>query len=515
MLQSSMPQIKKIVVLMLENRSLDNLLGWLYPPGSPNLNIYPQGSSANFDGLLPNTFFQPYKTVWGDVVHYPVVPAPDNLGKNQDAIPYWDPTEEMYARTTWNGVLNQMFGDYRRITGMPAATAQPGMSGFYQDYYNYEMADWKGMDILWTYTPRQLPIINGLARAYGVSDAWFCSVPTQTNPNRAFSIIGTSQGRNNNTWNAVEQFPGKTVFNGIGRKKSWGLYFDKPWKDTRSYTEYTFPGLSNSGGDIGLLDRFFTLAKSGDLPDFTYLEPRWGYGLYGPNVQGWDYHPPTHCNPGETFLFKVFHALYNGKKWEETLLVVTFDEHGGTFDHVPPLAKAINPDGRIGEYGFDFTRFGARVPTILISPFVKRNTVFRAPAGSKYPFDHTSLIKTFLMWAGVDPNDPTLELGRRMPAAPTFEGVLSKTIVNDDKLLDLVPPPEPSYDTEMMPGTNLPGPYSGEPLNALFEGIPFASVRAILANNRSLVGIMEWIERYLADPQAFEAALEKDEAPVL
>ena len=107
--QSSMPQIKKIVVLMLENRSLDNLLGWLYPAGS-QLNVYPQGSSPNFDGLRANTFYQPYKTVFGNIVQYPVVPVPDNLGSNWDAVPYWDPTEEMYARTTWNGVPHRPAG---------------------------------------------------------------------------------------------------------------------------------------------------------------------------------------------------------------------------------------------------------------------------------------------------------------------------------------------------------------------------------------------------------------------
>ncbi|HVE73377.1 MAG TPA: alkaline phosphatase family protein [Thermoanaerobaculia bacterium] len=507
--QSSMPQIKKIVVLMLENRSLDNLLGWLYPAGS-QLNIYPRGSSSNFDGLRANTFYQPYKTVSGNIVHYPVVPVPDNLGSDWDAVPYWDPTEEMYARTTWNGVLNQMFGDYRLIGGMPADSEQPRMLGFYQDYYNYEMVDWKGMDILWTYAPHQLPIINGLAQNFGVSDAWFCSVPTQTNPNRAFSLIGTSQGQNNNTWNAVQQFFAPTVFNGIARGgKSWGLYYYEAWQEGKCYTEYTFPGLSGSGGDIAPLRRFYTLAESGDLPDFTYLEPKWGYGLYGPNVQGWDYHPPTHCLPGEKFLLDVYMALLSSPHWNETLFVVTFDEHGGTYDHVSPLARAINPDDINGDYGFKFNRFGARVPTLLISPFIRKNTVFRAPLESRYPFDHTSLIKTFLMWAGVDPNDSSLGLGARMPAAPTFEGVLSKTIVNEEQL-DLALPSIEPWKPETMPGTDLPAPLSrGEPLNDLFEGVSFASVRAILHDNRSLAGIMEGIERYRADPQAFEAALTK------
>lgn len=504
--QPILPQVKNIVFLMLENRSLDNLLGWLYRGSAPR-NVYPAGSSPQYDGLQQGKFTNPYWTFWGTIEDYPVVPVPDNLGSNQGLVPYWDPTEEMYTRWSWNGVLNQLFGDVRLVGGIPSTGTPARMLGFYQDYYRGHMTNWQGMDILWTFTPKQLPIINGLALGFAVSDAWFCSVPTQTNPNRAYSIIGTSQGRNNNTWNAVEQFEAPTVFNGLARAgKSWGLYYTDTWQEGKSYTEYTFPNMSSAGGKIAKIEQFFTDAKNGTLPDFTYLEPKWGYGITWPFVQGTDYHPPTNVYPGESFLAQVFQALRQSRQWDQMLFVVTFDEHGGTYDHVPPPWGAINPDGIIGEYGFGFNVFGARVPTLLISPFVRTSTVFRAPAGSRYPFDHTSFIKTFLLWAGVDLN--TVNYGKRMPAAPTFEGVLSTHHVNDG-IADLEPMPEaPPPPPEPIPGLDAEPPMPArEPLNALFEGVSFASVRRIVRDHQSLAAIRQEIERYRADPEKFETEL--------
>ncbi len=123
----------------------------------------------------------------------------------------------------------------------------------------------------------------------------------------------------------------------------------------------------------------------------------------------------------------MYHAIRQGPQWNETLFVVTFDEHGGTYDHRPP-PKTINPGSQRGTSGFNFDRLGVRVPTILVSPFVEAGTVFRAPDASAHPFDHTSLLKTLLMWAGVDP--ASAGMGARMPVAPTFEGVLADDHVN-------------------------------------------------------------------------------------
>jgi len=508
MVQPILPQVKNIVFLMLENRSLDNLLGWLYQDDAP-AHVFPAGSAPVYDGLQTGSFQNPSYTWTGALQNYPVVPVPADLAGDQDRVPAYDPYEELKAEGSWKGVMNQLFGTQDEIGGLPPAGAPPPpMQGFLQDYYATYMAGWQGLDILWTYTPGQLPALNSLARSYAVSDRWFCSVPSQTNPNRAYSVCGTSLGRESNlNATAVEQFDAPTTFNYLAQAgKSWGLYFTDVWTANQSYTEYTFPRLSQAktNAEIATLPTFFTRASAGTLPDFTYLEPTWGYGKGVLFRQGTDYHPPTHVLPGDDFLRSVYAAVRSGPQWPGTLLIVTFDEHGGTFDHRGPPAGAINPDGLKGASGFNFDRFGARVPTLLISPFVRPSTVFREPTGSQYPLDHTSFVKTLLRWAGVDPG--TVSMGARMPMAPTFEDVLAGDHVNDGLPLSPAAALRPLTPTTG-PTAGGPPAGAGRPLDAVFDGIPFAAIRAILSANDGLAGIVEAARRFRLDPEAFEGRL--------
>jgi phospholipase C len=124
----------------------------------------------------------------------------------------------------------------------------------------------------------------------------------------------------------------------------------------------------------------------------------------------------------------VYEAVRSGPGWPGTLLVITYDEHGGCFDHVPPPSGAVPPDNTTGEFGFDFTRFGVRVPTVLISPLVAPGTVFRVPDDS-VPLDHTSILKTIEQrW-----NLPALSA--RDAAAPGFGNVLALTTPRTDDVL--------------------------------------------------------------------------------
>jgi phospholipase C len=504
-----MPQIKNIVFLMLENRSLDNVLGWLYRGGTDRpQSVYPAASSPDYDGLATGKYANPSYIWTGAVRSYPVTAVPDGLGADADRVPAYDPYEELKAEG-WKGVMNQIFGNQDLLRHLPAPNDERRMLGFLQDYYAGYMIGWQGLDSLWSYTPAQLPTINALARQYAVSDRWFCSVPSQTNPNRAFSLCGTSLGRESNAnLFADEQFDATTVFNALAAAgKSWGLYFTDVWKQSKSYTEYTFPWISKAVGnsEIGPLDAFYRRAADGTLPAFTYLEPTWGYGKGVFFKQGTDMHPPTHVLPGDNFLGDVYRAVRDGKQWNETLLIVTFDEHGGTYDHVGPPWGAINPDGKQGASGFDFNLLGVRVPTLLISPFVAPGTVFRAPGDSAMPFDHTSFIKTLLLWAGVDP--AAVSMGRRMPQAPTFDGVLAGAPVNDALVaLAALTPMQPA--NAAVPGSLEPPPAgAGQPLNDLFEGVSASVTRAILAIHENLADIVAAVAAYRADPERAEAAL--------
>jgi phospholipase C len=80
------------------------------------------------------------------------------------------------------------------------------------------------------------------------------------------------------------------------------------------------------------------------------------------------------------YITRAYYALRNGPDWNQTLLIITYDEHGGCYDHVPPPSGALPPDDSAGEYGFDFTRFGVRVPSVLVPPLIAAGTVLRVPA---------------------------------------------------------------------------------------------------------------------------------------
>jgi len=282
----------------------------------------------------------------------------------------------------------------------------------------------------------------------------------------------------------------------------------------KSYTEYIFPQIAAAKDNSEICDvsEFFRRAKAGELLDFTYIEPKWGYGSGDLYIQGDDYHPPTHVNPGESFLYQVYQAAYESKCWAETLLIVTFDEHGGTYDHVPPPWGAINPDGKNNETTqFKFDLFGVRVPTILISPFVPKSTVFRPAPGSQYPFDHTSFIKTLLGWAGVDPSSPNVDLGKRMPQAPSFEHVLAGQPLNTERAPIQAPrrePAAPFVATTRSGRADLAD--AARPISRMLERkeISVVAARAILIRNNTAPGIEADIRRYLQDPEKFESELE-------
>lgn len=508
--QPLLPQIKKIVYLMLENRSLDNLLGWLYAGDEQPAVVFPHKSNSKFNGLRPQTFFN--LDANGEKIF--VQPIGDDVWKNYQAIPWADPFESMLHPFTddprppynpWKGVMNQFFGGVQTIDRMPTSeSGSPPMLGFFNDYYYSMQTEWKGHDILWTYTPQQLPVINHLAKQFAVSDCWFASVPSNTNPNRAYSICGTSIGRSSNqNIHAVEQFNIPTIFNYLTQaKKSWGIYYEREWQGNQCYTAYTFPQIqaAQQDNEVAPHAQFFGHAKAGTLPQLSYLEPKWTSVF--PFDQGSDYHPPSApSNGGEQFLQQVYEAVRNSPDWHDTLLIVSFDEHGGTYDHVAPAWGAINPDGLHGENFFDFDLFGARVPTILISPYVPTRSVFRPPETSHYPFDHTSFVKTLLQWAGIDLS--TVNLGKRMPQAPTFEGVFVDHVVNDGTINFASPPL--SAMSGVPDGSHPAG--SRANLLELLEGIPVVASRVLLAQHHSADALNAAVARYREDPAQFDAAL--------
>lgn len=435
-------KIEHVVLLMLENRSLDNVLGWLYDGDTPR----------RFVGADTTTPYNGLKEGMG-VSKGAVGATGTGAPAEPLRVPGFDPNED------YTHVNQQLFGSEENPTNAnpPYGTPAP-MAGF---GYDFTTSSWwnpgtenpdQHHQIMEAYTPEQLPILNGLAKGYAVSDEWFSSVPTETNPNRAFSLCGTSLGclDDGSFFPAPQQYLTKTIWEALPDGTNWGIYFhDNNYVgEGQCYTEWTFPHLVNARqpwNDIAPISVFYDNLKQGQLPAFTYLEPSWGYGYgkddgsgfdcpgstFHPGKQGNDYHPPTWMGPGEALVHQVYTALTaQSDLWKKTLFIITFDEHGGTYDHVDPgWNHAIEPgDGLYGSDGFRFDRYGVRVPTLLISPWIPEKTVFRS-ADPTLKYDHTSIIATLLKWQGVDPAGAGL--WDRVARAPTFEDVLADVLRTD------------------------------------------------------------------------------------
>lgn len=410
-------KVKHIVVVMFENRSLDNMLGWLYPAGTAPAVALPAGSPPLFDGLVPG-MSNPHTEggPGGRTRQVPVTPCVDNA-----QVPNPDPQE------TFSNVAFQEF----RSTGTASADVAP-MQGFVDNYATTGTTD--PAQIMQSHSVKQLPVLSALARSYAVSDAWFCSVPSQTWPNRAFVHAGTSNGRVDNghppdplRWDVPTIF---NVLKSIGA--SWSVYSDSIL--TPSLTRTMFPKL----WDPWLTPHFkqFTAfvddCANNTLAQYSFIEPSF---MQDPN----DQHPPHDVNAGEAFLRAIWAAVSASPGWNETLLIVTFDEHGGCFDHVLPPFGAVPPDtaSKPGDQGFGFDRFGVRVPAVLVSPYIAAGTVFRSPTA--VPYDHTSILATLRDWIGI----PAASMlgSARVAAAPNLAQVLTLDVARTD--LPYIPTPVP------------------------------------------------------------------------
>ncbi|MFB6456406.1 alkaline phosphatase family protein [Chitinophaga sp. Hz27] len=417
-----MSQIKHVVHLMLENRSLDNVLGWLYEDTGnvPAVNLIDTQAPPAYYGLT-NDMYNLSSPEPGATKEY-VSKAPDN----NLAIPAFDPYE-IFQHVKKQVYTSLTTGQY---------PSGPEMGGFYQDY----ATDFDSpQDIMMAFTPQNLPVINGLAKNFAVCDRWFSSVPTQTFCNRAFAATGNSEGKDwltgatlqyldnsqfleftsNTHWNVLSN-------NGKDKPTDWMIYYSQLfWLREYCLTRDLFKELKDSSLDANFasIDSFYTAAANGSLPSYSFLEPDWGLMYWKLGIDGTDYHPPGNVGKGEVFLQQVYDAVSQGPAWNETLLIITFDEHGGTYDHYPINTNAQAP-GNVSsapEYPFDFKTFGVRVPAILVSPWVPQGAVFRMPDGET-PFDHTSVIATVLDWMGIDRS--LWNLGNRVAAAPTLDPVL-------------------------------------------------------------------------------------------
>ncbi len=446
-----------VVVLMLENRSFDNLLGYMYPNGVPA--DAPLGKT--FEGVIGKNLSNPVPP--GTVnpppngaTTIPVMPLNDSNSHS----PYPDPGE------TYEHVNTQLFNYVNGHTcspyNLPPKTPEYliNMKGFVNDYiYNFKTGEEKGKDpaydeykqIMECYTPSAVPVLSTLAEEFGVFDHWFCAVPSQTWCNRAFWNAGTSWGRVVNgpsaTWTIDSA--GKTIFNqiedsGDDSPLNWKIYSANPvialstLIHTLALKDYHIWPFDHFGG----LNDFITHCADGNLPAYSFVEPRfitphndmhpstYGSILYAPDKKAGE------VMLGELLVWKVYDAIRTSPKADRTLLIITFDEHGGCYDHVAP--PDVTPPDLYGyklEDDFDFKRLGVRVPTIMISSHIAKNTVVNTP------MHHGSFMKTAgKKWDKIVPGKfPPLTA--RVADAPEFTEVFTSTAVREAKDWPVLPKP--------------------------------------------------------------------------
>jgi phospholipase C len=430
-----MENIEHLVVVMFENRSFDNLLGWLYDAANPpQFNIPPDPANPpTFEGLTPNKYSNSYSPQAGVpkqvLVTQPTQAWPPSCPQ-ANQVPTPDPNEE------FDFVTNQLFG-----TKTPAAGTQPDMSGFLQDYATAK--DVKAPEqIMQTYSPAQAAVINQLAKNFAVCDHWFAPVPSQTWPNRGFVHSGCSDGHLNNDDSEPYDIP--TIYNILDSQgKTWGVFHDTTIIPALTLVQF-LPRLAPLEVHFHKYTAFQQLCQSADaalptqkLPAYSFIEPRFvpepvpfKLGIDYPS----DYHPPHNICRGEQFLADVYQCIRTSPYRDKILLVITFDEHGGCYDHVPPPDGAASPDpGTVSRElipgtsspKFKFDRFGVRVPAIVVSSYVEPGTVFRANPGEA-PYDHTSILATLRDWPSLNLDKTKFLPSGRIAAAPTLDGVLTR-----------------------------------------------------------------------------------------
>jgi phospholipase C len=405
-----LPQIKHVVVLTLENRSFDNLLGWLYDgtPGNSPACYIPNISPPPFNGLASNSYFNKNSAVNGG--------APVDASNGTTA---WTVGTKTVAASS---VPNPDPGEeFNRVATQIGANK---MDGFISDYISWVTSAGGTPDeaaqIMQSYSSAQIPVITTLAKSFAVSDAWHASVPSQTWPNRAFLQAGASAGHVNNEgwpWNIP------TIFDVLtDQKLSWMVYNNSVLPSltkTLFFEKYGANETNFSGtGD------FQKACLEGTLPVFTFLEPS-----FGPYEVDESYHPPYDVSPGETFLAKIYEMIRSSPARDDILFVVLFDEHGGTYDHVVPPAAPAGFPAATDASKFAFNQFGVRVPAIVVSSYVTGGTVFRS--GTGIPYDHTSVLATLRDWLGLSAAFRKDLPSSRIVTAPTLAPVLNRTAKRD------------------------------------------------------------------------------------
>jgi phospholipase C len=383
--QGNLRLVKHIVVLMMENRSFDHMLGYL--------SLTPRNSGKPVNGLKGNEINsykgKEFKTFALHKTIFPVSPA-------HGFVP------------TQNQISNHM-------GGFVASFAE-----------KYESAGLDVSLIMGHYDREMLPVYDQLATQFKICDNWHAAHPGPTWPNRFITVTGRLNQdqfgqfeRDNPNLSTFTPSEATTIFDILTANNVTWRYYENGYSFIRLFTRYTFDTTNVLG-----FSRFQDDAKAGDLPQVIFIDP--DYIEFPP---GADDQAPSNPIDGQIFVGTVVNALLRSPAWRDTLLLITYDEHGGFYDHVEPPATPVKFEG-------EMDRYGLRVPTFIVSPYVEPGDV------SSQLFDHASIQAT-IQRTFLGPMAP--DLGPRVAHAADVGPLLTRQQPRPSiPPLVLPPPPDPT-----------------------------------------------------------------------
>jgi phospholipase C len=373
--------VQHIFVLMLENRAFDHMLGFSAIAGADAVS----GGPTVVNGLSGNET-NSYNGMTG------------NVSQPADDVMAIDPGHEfgdVLCQLSGATAVYTAGGHYPRIDNSGFMASYAGVCAKANQHRN-------PAEILKCFSPAQLPVLNALAQEFAICDNWYASMPGPTWPNRMFVHAASSGGLDHSPttaeialWESLAgfQFKNGDIFDRIAAK---GL-------TRRLYAGDQFPMMAALKGihldDIRQYVHFAADLQSPFNYNYVFIEP--SYNLPQDYRGSTSQHPLDDVRLGEGLIKSTYEAIRNSPVWPSSLLIITWDEHGGFFDHaVPPSAVAPGdtaPGTGHNKFGFTFEQYGVRIPAVMVSPLIPKNTV------DHRVYDHASIPATIEKNFGLEP----------------------------------------------------------------------------------------------------------------
>ena len=386
----ALQDIQTIIIVVMENRSFDHVLGYLsMTDGNPAMPL---------EGLRDDPAWRGPRANLYQGEPYPIHPLDAQTQKIDD------PPHEQAT------IAHQI--------NTPTYPGSPyTMGGFVESYMQAKTAPQDRSLVMGYYTKSAVPIFDFFARNFTVCDHWFAALPTGTQANRLMLMSGESSIVDNAPVFLSDQ---PLVYDWLSNHQipwcayQWGDFLPFFSLMPRWLPEITTSLAFSALGGKGRFRRYSAFREqwlsAAELPSVIFIEPEY---TDGPHLDANDDHPPTGISKGQSFLADIYATLIsNSARWQNTMLIVTYDEHGGFYDHVPPLPIKTTVAG------FPFPTTGVRVPAFVISPHVKPGEVFKGE------LDHTSILQ--LLADRFNPGqDYSAAVGARQPQLVRLASALS------------------------------------------------------------------------------------------